>query len=73
MTTSATINGGAIIVWPEATAPDELQFEHAIAVVPYSGSISIEQNGNTITVPLYAISDLLRAMRKVIVAAKEKS
>ena len=73
MTTSTTINGGAVIVWLELTEPDDYQYEHAIAVVPYSGSITIEQNGHRINVPLYAANDLLRAIRNVAVLAKAKS
>lgn len=73
MTTSTTINGGAVIVWPEDNGGDGFSMEHAIAVVPYSESIAIEQNGHTINIPLYAANDLLRAIRNVAVSARAKS
>jgi len=63
MTTTSRFPIGVRTVWPEQTDGDDYQYEHAIVVVPYADSIGIEQNGNTITIPLYALSHVLRAMR----------
>lgn len=71
MTTTSHIGGGAIAVWPEQES-DDYQFEHAIVVVPYSGSITLEQKGNSVNIPLYALPQILRAMRTVGKAAEGK-
>lgn len=72
MTTTSHINGGAMAVWPEQTSDDDHHCEHAIVVVPYSGSIMLERNGNSIDIPLYALPHLLRAMRTVGKTAEDK-
>lgn len=72
MTTTSYINDGAMVIWPEQEIDADYHFEHAIAVVPYSGSIVLEQNGNSVNIPLYALPQLLRAMRTVGKTAEGK-
>lgn len=73
MTTTSHIGGGAIAVWPEQTSDDaDYEYEHAIVVVPYSGSITLEQKGNSVNIPLYALPQILRAMRIVGKTAEGK-
>jgi len=64
MTTTGYINGGAQIVWPEQSSDDYLM-EHAVTIAPYSDCIQLEQNGKSIIIPLYALAQVLRAMRAV--------
>jgi hypothetical protein len=69
MTTTKKIHSaGAVIIWPEHGDDADFQYEHAIAVVPYSDSIGVEQNGQSITIPLYALRQVMAAIRE---AAKE--
>lgn len=65
MTTTTQLPHNIQVVWPEHEDPNgmDYQYEHAIAVVPYTGSISLEQNGQCISIPVYALKYLLRAMR----------
>jgi len=74
MTSTSKLPGGMMVVWPELDDDADYAFDHAIAVSPYSGSrsIALEQNGNTISIPLYALRSVLRAMRAVGKVAEEK-
>lgn len=71
MTTTGYVNGGVQIVWPEQSG-DEFAMEHSIVIAPYSDCIQLEQNGGAITIPLYALAQVLRAMRAVGKTAEEK-
>jgi hypothetical protein len=65
MTRSMKIyQAGSIIIWPEVQG-DDYQYEHAIVVMPYGDTVGIEQNGQSITIPRYALAAVLKALRDV--------
>lgn len=61
--TTKIMRPGSVIIWPENTDEANFGMEHALAVVPYSDGVSIEQNGQHITVPRYALRALIKTLR----------
>lgn len=64
MTSSSRYSGAVTVIWPEHTDDTDYHYEHAITVVEYEDSIGIEQNGQSITVPRYAVRELIKALRR---------
>ena len=44
----------------------ETSFEQPILIIPYLGSISIEQNGSTICLMDEYVEEFIKALRKVV-------
>jgi hypothetical protein len=62
MITDQPIRHGRLLSFAD---DDGCLLEHAIVLQSYTDSLSIEQNGNSITIPVSDVPSFLRAVRKV--------
>lgn len=73
MTTTTTIfRSGSVVIWPDQQDGDGAGMEHALAVQPYDDCIVIEQNGNLLNVPRYALDALIKTLREMKKAMESK-
>ena len=65
MTTSTVISSTSILIAPSLEAEDDFAMEHSIVVTRYSDAVWIVQNGQSITVPHYALREFMAAVKKM--------
>jgi len=70
MTASSRYSAAVTVIWPEFIDDTDYHYEHAIAVVEYKDGIGIAQNGQSITVPRYALHELIKALRRAAQEAR---
>ena len=64
MTTTANVNIDTTVIWPEMEAAMDYQFEHAIVVRRFAdGTVELRQKTETVSVPHYALKELIATLR----------
>ena len=52
------------VIWPERETETDYEYEHAIVISRWTDSVVIQQRGAEITVPAYALRELILALRE---------